>query len=205
MILLVGATTQELEWLGPRAGTEVLVCGIGPVDAAARVSRALASKHYDVVVNAGIAGAFVGVAEIGDGVAVGEEIFELNLEDGAGLTLPQGNLVADRVPADAHLVEAVTALGFPLVRGITVSRVTTSAASAARLRQRGAEIESMEGFAVIRAAQLAGIPAIEVRGISNIVGNRADSELDFAAGISGLRRILNATLDLLHTMPSYAD
>jgi futalosine hydrolase len=205
MILLVAAVTQELEWLGSRAGVETLICGVGPVDAAARVSRALASRPYDVVVNAGIAGALPGVAKVGDGVVVGEELFELNLENGSALAMPPGTLLADRIPADAQLIEAVMALGFPLVRGITVARVTTTDSTAARLKDRGAEVESMEGFAVIRAAQLAGVPAIEVRGISNIVGDRNNSQWDFDAGIAGLRGVLNATLDLLHTAPVNAD
>jgi futalosine hydrolase len=200
MILLVCAVAQELDWLGPRAGVETLVGGIGPVDAAARVARALSAQKYDMVINAGIAGAFPGVAHVGDGVVVGEELYVIQQENGAPLTLPPGNLVADRVPSDSQLIEAITALGFPLVRGITVSEVTASEATATRLKGRGAEIESMEGFAVLRAAQLAGVPAIEVRGISNIVGEREKSEWNFDAGISGLRRVLNATLDLLYTM-----
>ncbi|MGB6987127.1 MAG: futalosine hydrolase [Candidatus Aquilonibacter sp.] len=204
MILLVSAVTQELEWLGARAGVETLVAGIGPVDAAARVARALYAQKYDMVVNAGIAGAFEGVAHVGDGVVVGEEMYAIQQENGAPLALPPGNLTADRVPSDSQLIEAITALGFPLVRGITVSQVTATEATAAHLRARGAEIESMEGFAVLRAAQLAGVPAIEVRGISNIVGDRAKSEWNFDAGIMGLRRILNATLDLLYTM-AHAD
>lgn len=205
MILLVCAVAQELEWLGPRAGVETLVTGIGPVDAAARVARALHAKHYDVVVNAGIAGAMAGVANVGDGVVVGEELYELKLETNAPISLPPGNLIADRVPADAQLIEAVTALGFPLLRGITVSHVTATDGTAERLRALGAEVETMEGFAVLRAAQLANVPSLEVRGISNIVGDRARSGWDFNAGIGGLRRVLNATLDLLHTMPSHAE
>lgn len=205
MILLVCAVAKELEWLGPRAGVETLIGGVGPVDAAARVARALAQQRYDVVINAGIAGAFRGVAGVGDGVVVGEELMDLNLETGERIALPDGGFIADRVPADTQLIEAVTALGFPLVRGITVSQVTATDATAERLRKRGAEIESMEGFAVLRAAQLAGVPALEVRGISNIVGDRAKSEWDFDAGLSGLRRVLNATLDLLHTVPANAD
>jgi futalosine hydrolase len=205
MILLVSAVAQELEWLGPRAGVETLTTGIGPIDAAIRVSRALAAKRYDVVVNAGIAGAFPGAAAVGDGVVVGEELYELRLESGGPLALPPGNLVAERVPADAQLIEAVTALGFPLVRGITVSRVTSTDATAQRLRDLGAEVETMEGFAVLRAAQLANTPAIEVRGISNVAGNREASAWDFKAGVAGLRRVLNATLDLLHTVPTHAE
>jgi futalosine hydrolase len=205
MILLVCAVAQELEWLGPRAGVETLVTGIGPVDAASRVARALTAKRYDTVINAGVAGAMRGVAEVGDAVVVGEELYPLRLETDQPLTLPAGNLIADRVPADAQLIEAVTSLGFPLVRGITVSSVTATAETAQRLRDEGAEIETMEGFAVLRAAQLLGVPAIEVRGISNYVGDRAESAWDLDAGISGLRHVLNATLDLLHTMPVHAD
>ncbi|MEO9171183.1 MAG: futalosine hydrolase [Candidatus Baltobacteraceae bacterium] len=205
MILLVCAVPKELAWLGPRADVEVLVAGVGPVDAAARVARALTKRRYDAVLCAGIAGAFRGVAAVGDGVIVGEETMELSLETGERLVLPDGGVAADRVPADAHLIEALAAFGFPLVRGITVSRVTSTDATAARLRMRGAEIESMEGFAVLRAAQLAGVPAIEVRGISNIVGDRSESAWDFEAGLLGLRRVLNATLDLLYTVPANAD
>ncbi|HEY5340215.1 MAG TPA: futalosine hydrolase [Candidatus Aquilonibacter sp.] len=205
MILIVSAVAQELAWLGPRAGVETLVSGIGPVDAAARVAKALAAHRYDVVINAGVAGAFPGVAKVGDGVVVGEELYELHLETGAALTLPPGNLLAERVPADPQLIEAITALGFPLVRGITVSRVTATDETAKRLSGRGAEVETMEGFSVLRAAQLASVPAIEVRGISNIVGDRAASGWNFEAGVNGLRYVLNAILDLLHTMPSHAE
>ncbi|HET9030896.1 MAG TPA: futalosine hydrolase [Candidatus Aquilonibacter sp.] len=205
MILLACAVAKELDWLNSRAGVEVLVTGVGPVDAAARVSKALAHKHYDVVVNAGIAGAFPGCAEVGDGVVVGEELMEINRETGDAIVLPDGNIVIDRVPADSQLVEAVTALGFSLMRGITVARVTATENTAQRLRARGAEVETMEGFAVLRASQLAGVPSIEVRGISNLATVPAASAWDFEAGLRGLRRVLNATLDLLHTQSVSAD
>jgi len=205
VILLVCAVSAELEWLGPRAGVETLVTGVGPVDAAARVGRALSERSYEVVISVGIAGAMTGVAKVGDGVVVGEELMEINLETGERLALPPGNVIVDRVPADHQLTDAVIALGFPLVRGITVARVTSTDATAQRLRERGAEIESMEGFAVLRAAQLAGVPALELRGISNIVGDRSTSQWDFDAGMKGLRGVLNAALDLLYTEPANVD
>lgn len=205
MILLVCAVHKELAWIGSRADVEVLVAGVGPVDCSARVARALANRRYDAVVNAGVAGAFRGVANVGDGVVVGEEMMELNLETGERIELPDAAVVADRVPADAHLIEALSVFGFPLVRGMTVTRVTATEETAQRLRSRGAEIETMEGFAVLRAAQLAGVPAIEVRGISNIVGERSAGEWSFDDGIAGLRRVLNASLDLLYTRPVNAD
>jgi nucleoside phosphorylase len=54
----------------------------------------------------------------------------------------------------------------------------------------------MEGFAVLRAAERAGVPAIELRGISNRCGNRETSGWDFAAGATGLRRVLDALFQL---------
>jgi futalosine hydrolase len=44
-----------------------------------------------------------------------------------------------------------------------------------------AAVEAMEGFAVLRAAELAGVPAIEVRAISNLVEDvRADWRIEGA-------------------------
>jgi futalosine hydrolase len=50
----------------------------------------------------------------------------------------------------------------------------------------------MEGFAALRAAALAGIPVIELRGISNRCGDRERSGWNFGAGIAGLERVVNA-------------
>jgi futalosine hydrolase len=203
MILLVCAVPAEIAWLGARAGVETLVAGIGPVEAAASVAGALARRRYDVVIDTGIAGAFRGTFAIGDAVVVGDERFELDRETGEPIASSDGARVEDRARSDAALVEALTALGFPRASGITVARPTSTDRTAQRLRALGAEVESMEGFAVLRAAAIAGVPAIEVRGISNFSGDRAASEWDFEAGLRGLRRVLNASLEILHTTPAH--
>jgi nucleoside phosphorylase len=65
-----------------------------------------------------------------------------------------------RVAADASLLAAAqAALPDALVRSIgTTARVG---------RGTGFDVEAMEGFAVLRAAELAGVPALELRAISN--------------------------------------
>jgi len=55
----------------------------------------------------------------------------------------------------------------------------------------------MEGFAVLRAAQLAGIPAIEIRGVSNLVGERESNGWDFRAGADAAVATTGAFLDVL--------
>lgn len=177
----------------------MLVTGVGPVEAAASVSRALAQSPYELVISAGIAGAFEGAAEIGEGVVVSEEIFEVDLETGTPLALPDGARVIDRAGSDLSLVDRLVELGFRSVRGVTVARVTATDDTAARLSAVGVGVESMEGFAVLRAAEIAGVPAIEVRGISNLVCDRARSGWNFEAGVAGTEKVLNALLSLVHT------
>ena len=88
---------------------------------------------------------------------------------------------------------------------MTVSRVTTTEATAQRLAALGAQIESMEGFAVMRAAQLAGVHTVEVRGISNRVGEPARSGWDFGAGVTGLQHVLNALFTILDAGHQHAE
>jgi futalosine hydrolase len=197
MILLACAVADELGFWTPRRGVELLVTGVGPVEAACAVAHALAVERYRLVVSAGLAGAFDGAARIGDGVVVAVDACELSLEDGRPILLPGGQKVVERAASDPHLVAQLHVRGFPKVHGITVARVTSSEATAARLARLGAQVESMEGFAALRAAQRAGVPAIELRGISNRAGSREGSGWDFAAGARGLRQVLDALFELL--------
>jgi futalosine hydrolase len=171
--------------------------GIGPVEAASALAAALARREYRLVVNAGLAGAFGGAAHIGDGVVVIEDVMELDLETGAPIALPPGETIVAKANSEPGLAAQLHAKGFALLRGVTVARVTSSEETAKRLaRDLDAQVESMEGFAALRAAQRAGVPAIELRGISNRCGARAASNWNFAAGLAGLRRILDTFFEL---------
>jgi futalosine hydrolase len=197
VILLASAVEDELAFWKGREDVEVLVTGIGPVEASCALTAALARRRYHLVVNAGLAGAFDGAAAIGEGVVVADDFIELDLEGGAALALPPGARIFDRAVSDATLVEQLRAEGFAALHGITVARVTSSAVTASRLAQRhGVQVESMEGFAALRAAELAGIPAIELRGISNRCGERDSSGWNFSAGLAGLQRIVEALFKL---------
>jgi futalosine hydrolase len=199
VILVTCAVGKELAFFRPQPHVEMLVTGVGPVESAASVSRALAQSSYDLVVSAGIAGAFEGAAELGEGVVVSEELFELDLETGVPIALPDGAQVINRASSDLTLVDRLVELGFRVVRGMTVPRVTATDASAARLAAFGVGVETMEGFAVLRAAEMAGVPAVEVRGISNIVCDRNNSRWDFSAGVQGVQAILTALLSITAT------
>ncbi len=198
MILLACAVGAELSFWEPCDGVETLVMGVGPVEASCALTAALCQRPYRLVVNAGLAGAFGGAAQIGDGVIVAEDAMELRLENGMALSLPRGETTVDKARSDPEFVKSLRAKGFPAVRGLTVSRVTSSEETALRLSaELGAQVESMEGFAVLRAAERAGVRAIEVRGISNRCGAREASGWNFAAGLAGLQRITTALFEML--------
>lgn len=189
MILLACAVEAELGFWQSRPGVQTLVTGVGPVEAAAAVAAALASRTYDLVVNAGIAGVLGTAARIGDGVVVATDTMAIELESGAPLALPNGEHTVDEAHSDPARVARLQSAGFPVLRGVTVACVTCTDANAERLAARGAQVESMEGFAVLRSAARANVAAVEIRGISNRCGDRAGSGWDFSAGMKGLERI----------------
>ena len=149
-MFVIAATAREL---GRLDGVRTLVCGIGPVEAAAATARALAEERPSAVLNVGIAG--------GQGL----EPLSLVLGSEAIYCDAAGPLVPSRALPDPDLLASLRA-AFPdaLVKPIgTSARVGGSA-------DTGISVEAMEGFAVLRACALAGVPAIEVRVVSNEIG-----------------------------------
>jgi futalosine hydrolase len=192
MMLLVCAVAKELAFWTPRSDVEVLVTGVGPVESGLAVARRLARGDVTLVVNAGVAGGFRGHAAVGDHVVVARERYaDLGLEGGGTIALPDGVRLIDEAFGDPDLVARLSAAGMSRGDGVTSGAVTTTDARAQRFAETFApSVESMEGFAVLRAAALAAVPAIEVRGISNLVGDRAASGWDLRAGIRATERAL---------------
>lgn len=197
MILVVCAVERELRHYKPRADVEVLVTGIGPVEAAAATARVLATTKPRYVVNAGIAGGFAGRARVGEAFAVEtDHLAELGLEGAEPLPPPGGVRLITQVDSDRALLERAQRIGARIGNAITVSTITATESRAQELAARfEAELEAMEGFAVLRCAATAGIPAIELRGVSNIVGPRESSGWNFDAGARAVAVLLARFLD----------
>ncbi len=161
-ILVVAATARELADGLPCA---TLLCGVGPVEAAARVAAVLADHRPAALLHVGIAGARrrsgLGPAQLVLGNAA---VFE-------DLRVPEQFAPRELRP-DARLLAALrSALPDAAVAPIaTVGRVGASV---------DCDVEAMEGFAVLRAAELVGVPAIEVRVISNEIEERDRSRWHF--------------------------
>jgi futalosine hydrolase len=154
MILVVAATARELECV---AGAETLVCGIGPVEAAVATAEALAGGAPRVLLHIGIAGA---QALEPPALVLGSEAVYADILD-VQSKLPR----LDRIEPDhALLAEARRVLPEAHVLPIATSARVGGGAVC--------PVEAMEGFGVLRAAARAGVPALEVRAVSNAVGER---------------------------------
>jgi futalosine hydrolase len=168
------------ERLAADSRVQVLTMGVGPVNAAISVTRMLAREQPGQIVVCGIGGAYPGTGLRVLDVACAE----MECYGDLGSASPKGFL-------------DMKALGFPVVAGpppiyndfpmqvfpverrvkfVTVSTCTGTdqAARAMEARTEGA-VENMEGAAVAHVAHLHGIPAGEVRGISNLVTDRDTS------------------------------
>ena len=149
-ILVVAATDREL---APANGWRTLRCGVGPVEAAAATAAAIAAHPPAAILHVGIAGSRRRPPLLPPALVIGAESIYCDVE--------ASNRWTPRVvPASPLLLEAAQRA----LPGIVTLAIGTSARVGG---SRACDVEAMEGFGVLRAAQLAGIPAIEIRAIAN--------------------------------------
>ena len=179
MLLVVAATERELAFV---RGVPTLCCGVGPVDAALRTAQALADQEIDAVLHIGIAGSRTIDPPA---LVLGSEAVYCDVID-EGSNFPR----VERVEPDAGL--------FSAVRAVVPEAHVASISTCGRLGA-GTDVEAMEGFGVLRAAQLAGVPAVELRAISNAVGepDRANWRVDDAFALLA-DAVLRIVPELVH-------
>jgi len=169
--LLIAATEIELcEQPG-------LVCGVGPVEAAAATARQLALEAPDAVLHIGIAGAR-GITP--GGIVIGSESVYCDIS----AEIP----VLDRLSPDERLLEAIRS-AVPEALALPIG-TSASVGGASDVR-----VEGMEGFAVLRACALAGVRAIEVRAISNEISEGDRSRWRIGRALEALADVLPRMLE----------
>jgi futalosine hydrolase len=178
MPLLVAATEPEL------CGRPGLVCGVGPVEAAAAMAMELERERPDAVLHVGVAGARQGNRiDVLDAVVGSESLYED--------LVTVRTLAPSSVLPDPRLVETASA-ALPAAHVMPIGTTGRVGGSS------GCQVEAMEGFAVLRACELAGVPAVEVRVISNLVeDDRAAWRLDDALAVLDgvVARLISALAD----------
>lgn len=184
-------------------GVADAVLGVGKAAAAMCATELLLKRRPAWLLLVGVCGAYPptpgrpGLA-VGDLCLVGED----RLAD-EGVGLAGGELLGiaslglgDEGPfqADPARTQAIAArLGSPIVAGATVSTCSgcdeLSRAIAAR---SGARVETMEGAAVLQVCQHLGVPAVQLRCVSNLSGERTAAGWDLAGAVERLHAAVRA-------------
>ena len=186
-VLITAATTMELESLKNNdshpssLSLYYATTGIGAISTVYHLMEMLSKDKFDLMIQVGIAGSFDKQLELGNAVNVEKEslaemgvvenneykdIFKLGLADANIAPYSDGTLVNPH----KHLM---TASGLDNVTGVTNNEITTDSIKIDRYQHLyNASIESMEGAAFHYIGLMKSIPFIQIRGISNVVGER---------------------------------
>jgi futalosine hydrolase len=199
-ILVIVATELEAQKLPKLPEMRVRVSGIGAVNAALETQLGILAKRPDLVLSVGIAGAYPnGGATIGEVVVSSEIIYAglgamdgnnfLNLEE---LGFPIFQNMFNTIKTSTRATDFARLTGTKLGSILTLETVTGSDARALELEQLfpNAIAESMEGAGIAHAALKHGIPTLEIRGISNMVGARNRSSWRIGVALEALHNAL---------------
>lgn len=168
-ILVVAATEREL---AVPSGWIALQCGVGPVEAAAATATAIAEHDPALILHVGIAGARRHRALAPATLVIGRESRYCD---------------ADAMARWAPVVITAPATLVAAAEDALPSAVALTIGTSARVGGTdGCDVEAMEGFGVLRAAQRMNIPALEVRAISNEIEEADRTRWHFAAAFDAI-------------------
>lgn len=212
-VLLVSATAAEiapfLAWYReskPRLTIDFLVTGIGLTAATYSIAKQIQLKRPSLIIQAGIAGSFDSKLSHGSVVVVKQDtiadlsvveggklrtMFDLGLSRPGALPFKKGRLV------NPHK-ELIRASGFKPVNAISVNHISTGTRMIAMYREAfNPAIESMEGAALHYVALMEQLPFLQVRAISNYIGERNKSKWSMKPAIESLN---NSLISLVKTI-----
>lgn len=212
-ILLVAATENEIrttsDWLSSVRGSvnghevEVLITGVGSAAASYAITRQLLWRSPEMVIQAGIGGSFSSgyppetVAFIGEEVFADLGVFQNNGFDDIfdlGLTGADDHPYTNKMLVNPQ-PEPWVKYGLPFVRGATINCISSNDGQIEAIKNKYQPvIESMEGAALHYACLMEHIPFIQLRAVSNFVGERDKNKWKLIEAITvlneKLRRIL---------------
>ncbi len=205
-ILLIAATGAEISSLNDTGqGIDTLITGVGCPATIYHLQKRLQQINYDLVIQAGIAGSFKTANAPGQTVLVSHDrfgdigteekenfrsVFESGLADENEFPYEQGWLVNKNMqPFHSSL---------PVVKAVTVNKVSDSLLQKEQLsRQFDPAIESMEGAALHYVCLQEQISFLQVRAISNRVGERDKTKWVMKEAIDNLYHELRSLINQL--------
>lgn len=194
-VLLVAATEFEIKpFLKQNDKADLLITGVGIPNTIYHLTKKLEIKNYDLVVQAGIAGTFDEQILKGNVVMVRQDTFaDVGIEEKENFkTLFETGFAGpnDFPFYDGWLLNEnkyVSNQKLRVVNAITVNKITDDAKLIQRMKEKfKPEIESMEGAAFHFVCLQQKVTFLQVRSISNIVGDRNKANWQMKDAIENL-------------------
>jgi len=181
--------------------------GVGMLASAVSLTRLVSEEKPDLIIQAGIAGCFDPDISLGKVVVVKEEILgdvgveeEGKWKDIFDLKLEKSNYHPfEKRKLPNPWLSTYNLLKLPELTVITVNQISTQPTRIEQLKKKyGAVVESMEGAALHFICREANIPFIQIRAISNYVGERNKAHWKMKEAIEALNEVLVKYVDRLY-------
>lgn len=179
------------------------ITGVGLTAATYSIAKAIFAEKPDLIIQAGIAGCFDENLPLGKTVVVETETLGDAgvLENGNFKSLFDLNLIADNdMPWQKKQLpnlktDLIVHTGLLKVSGVSVNEITTNTERINYLKNNlGAVVESMEGSALHYVALQENTPFLQLRSLSNYVGERDKEKWKLAEAIQSLNTELQQIL-----------
>jgi futalosine hydrolase len=196
-ILVVAATEMEIApFIAQNTIIDLLITGVGTPACMYALTKCLLQKKYDFVIQAGIAGTFKNQYPLGQTFAVKTDLFaDLGIQEKEQFfTLFEKGFVNENAfPNTNGRMENTNENYFSLkpVNAITINTVSDSLAQTELYKKKyDTDIESMEGAAFHYVCIQEKIPFLQIRSISNFVGERVKTNWKMKEAINSLNENL---------------
>ena len=198
-VLIVSATELEIApFLKKYPSADCLITGVGAAVSIYHLTKKIHQVEYDWVIQAGVAGAMASQISLGEVAVVSKDrfadigameqhkwidVFAQGLSNPNEYPFEEGWLHQKNIPSFfSHL---------PVVTAQTVNLLSDEIAHTQIITERyPAHIESMEGAALHYVCLQEKIPFVQVRAISNAVGERDKSKWKLQEAIQQLNKEL---------------
>lgn len=180
-ILLLAATEQEVgSFTGAHTGLDVLISGVGLPSAMYHLQKRMQQIDYDLIIQAGIAGSFNRNIELGQTLWVKQDTFgDLGTEENENFLPVFDSGLADKNEfpfTNGWLLnesEVTGKIKINPAKAVTVNKVTDSELQEQQIiRHFDPDLESMEGAALHYVCLQENVPFLQLRAVSNYVGER---------------------------------
>lgn len=205
-ILVVAATGMEIApFMANNPADDILIAGVGSPATLYHLLKRLQRVDYDMVIQAGIAGCFNPQISSGSTVLVYRDVFaDLGIEENSTYyTLGEKGLVdTDNFPyTNGWLVNdnpIIEQIDLPKVTSITVNKISDSILQQEQFVQKFVpDIESMEGASLHYICLLEQVPFLQLRSISNAIGERDKTKWNMKPAIENLNLNLESIIHFL--------